>query len=746
MIGRILRFFRSPTFIMGFLGGSIFLICFYSQYADIDPAKYSYRDDGVITLSHAKNWVDHGHIGVDPSGKRLEGFSAPTQFWIYAVVYRLTGLHWIDFANGQTILATFLLGFFWIQFFGKRYFAGLCWTLLGAIWMTWHYRFIEWHGSGMENAWTHALWLVGVYCLWQMLRDRRIRWWWVLWLSLGVLTRTESVFHLAPVLGIFAVAFWARHRSFRGLHFALAVGLAWAAYQGWRIYYFGSFLPNTGLAQEINVRENLQRLWTGDPAHLSLAGAWAREILRVHGTWFLGLLLIALPFLKHRERWEWPLLVTLSLTLTAALNPFIFGMTRLDIARSTTFLVPFVALALALSLSQLSLKRQNWVMLPVLLAAILVGRLLRPMYLEPMRHLCCAVDNFREKAAEADHFAEANDLHRLQFANPDLGKLSYLKKFNLTDLGFLGSPVLARIRHDDALVRTWFYEFVRPDIIEVHGEWCVLHGRLLSDRRFREIYETVRETRAGYLDELGGSYPAIGEGIFVRKDLKQGSQAAEKRLISELKQNLSLARIKEELNKAARAGQPAAHQYVVRTAYRFLPEFEEVGQGDELAELFAKTPSAPVDLALLESGWRGGWSDEIVEWLGQNRKAIGAAPLEDGYGEPGTLLWERDRWRIYRLSGQRIVWACLDPQPGELDAEFILHVFAADKASALKKNPWGADFMDFRWDADCAKEWNGEYFLEIALPEEALEAIIVGQRDGQRELWRERIPWPATPG
>ena len=68
-------------------GGLIFVVFFYWAYSNIDSSLYQVRDDGVITMSHAKNLVDYGFIGVSPSGGRVEGYSAPVQFFVYAAAY-----------------------------------------------------------------------------------------------------------------------------------------------------------------------------------------------------------------------------------------------------------------------------------------------------------------------------------------------------------------------------------------------------------------------------------------------------------------------------------------------------------------------------------------------------------------------------------------------------------------------------------------------------------------------------------
>src|SRR4051812_39857772 len=69
----------------GLLFVAIFRVC-----SPLHKDAYAYRDDAVITLSHARNLVEYGSIGVDASGARVEGFSTPLQFWVFVVAYALT--------------------------------------------------------------------------------------------------------------------------------------------------------------------------------------------------------------------------------------------------------------------------------------------------------------------------------------------------------------------------------------------------------------------------------------------------------------------------------------------------------------------------------------------------------------------------------------------------------------------------------------------------------------------------------
>ena len=741
MFSRLTRYLRSGPFLFGALGGLLFLLVFQLKYNGIDPGAYQYRDDGIITLSHAKNFIDHGHIGVEPSGKRLEGFSAPAQFWIYTVVYGLTGLHWLDFATIQTLLCTFLLGFFFMQFFRGKWMPGLVIAGLAAWLLSQHLRFLEWHGSGMENAWTHVLFLAAVWCCWEMLRREQVHYGWVVWLFLASISRTESIFHIAPMLFLFGVVWKGDRRSWKGFHLLGVTLGAWGLYQCWRFWYFGSWVPNSGLAQEIGVGGNLRRALEGDAAWLKLAGGWSKELFRLHGGWLLlgGLLLV--PFAKIERREKWLLIAVASLTLTAFLNPVVFGMTRLDVTRSTTFLAVFVVLGLAMVIPRLRFSGMNLAALPLIIGLLLAGHFLRPQLFEDQRHLCCAVDNFRDLDYHATQFSETHHLHRLNIANPDLGKFSYLKKYNHTDLGFLGSPLLAHLRAQPDLLREYFYGFILPDMVEVHGEWCLLHARILADARFRNLYEPLHETRVDYLEQFGGAWPTVTEGLFQRKSLKNDSESRERMLIQGMQEELSLDWLREELERSVDLLDPRAHQYVLRTAYRFLPEFEDAGLADELVDLFRETPSAVYDVAILESGGSRNWVESALGFLEPWLESERGAFFEGLVGEMPEQVVEMERWRLYRASGNRLVISVLAPTTAEQQRQFMLHSFDADKEAAKKKNQWGADFMDFSWDADCWTERNGEFFTVVDLPPGDLEAVIVGQVSGDRRHWTKRVDW-----
>lgn len=616
LINRIYGGIRSSRFIYGSLGGIIFLSIFYYHYADLQPGAYKYRDDGVITMSHARNLVDHGHIGVDPSGKRLEGFSAPVQFWIYVAVYGMTGMEWDTFADAQTLLCTFFLGFLFLQFFEKRWIAGLVSGAFAAWFMQYHHSFFQWHASGMENPWTHILFLGSALILFRNYRGEEIKLRWALILFLASISRLDSIYHIAPIALIWALLWRAEFRSWRSFHLiGLALGL-WSLYQFWRWYYFGSLLPNTGLAQGIDVRQNISNLLSGDPDHLRESLMWARMIMQNHGVWFLVPLLFFLPFTKTDRRSQFLLVLTGVITATVFLNPAIFGMTRLDPGRSTTFIVPFIALLLTWQFSQLQLfKRKNLFLLLLVPATLFLIKSFAPTWIGSPRPLCCSAGINEEIIVEGRKFAEENNLHRLNVAAPDLGKLSYAKLFNLTDLGYLGSPIMAHFRDQPELQQEYFFNYALPDLVEVHGPWCETYRDLLSDPRFRELYDPIRESKDGVPEPVLRDWPLVHEGIYVRKALKKENNSYEWRLIQALQKDVSADTLMEYQGRLMYNHNPAISSFLVRSAYRFLPEFESRGDLKRLISVFENSPIRPYSDAILMSGhWRN-WEREAIDFL-----------------------------------------------------------------------------------------------------------------------------------
>jgi hypothetical protein len=605
---RAIRLRSHAWLIAGMLGGALFLYVF-GHYAPLPKDAYSYRDDAVITLSHARNLIDYGSIGVDPAGARVEGFSTPLQFWLFALAYALTHCGYASFLDWQVSICTFLLGFAVLQLFRPHYGLGLLLTAAVAAWLTTSLRFFGWHHSGMENAYTHAL-FVGVlaFCL-DSLERRRVLVAGVLCAFLASLTRVESILHVAPLLLIWAVAYRRRHHSFHAAIGAGAVLLGWVAYQAWRFAYFGDVRPNTALAEGIDLSSLVRSLADGRlPAQPAVLAA-IRQIAGEHRA-YLALLGIPLLALGAPSSSRSALVLMLgSLCATGLIHPLLFGPARLDPVRTTSHVALIAPLLVA----------TQWMHLPRwparLFAMIGLGAVLTLyLKLEPAsdEFFCCPIVRADPIADHCLAYARKQQLFRPSLANPDLGKISFRKQFLIFDLGLLGSPPLTRLHHERDASFNYLLDLAAPDFIEMHGAWVCEYGPLQSEPRFRERYARVPGSeKIGLTTGCGGVGRA---GVWFRSALAKGSSDPERQLLDALVGSLDPGRVSSELSSCRRQAGRLACTYVARTVYRFLPELARSGRLDQFRNLFRDSPSAPYDLGLLGSRKRGTWYESVVDF------------------------------------------------------------------------------------------------------------------------------------
>lgn len=716
------------------LGGLAFTLIFQGAYQDIAPDLYEYRDDGVITMSHGKNFVDHGHIGVNPSGERVEGFSAPVQFWLYSAAYALFGTSYQGFADSQTLLCTFLLGFFFVGIFHQKYLWGFLWSLPMGWFLTQQSSFLEWHSSGMENAMTHVLLFASIFVLTRQLEKGQIRRGTALLLAAAALSRIESIYHIGPLLFLFAMAFRREKRSWKGYHLmGYTLGI-WALYHLWRAWYFGTFEPNTGAAQHISVGENisatLRRL-----DHVGRSLVHGQDILSAHGGIWLLLLFPVLPFLNWKPRTQWIFFLGMSLALTSFLNPFVFGESRLDATRTTTFLAPVFALLLAHLIPRIPVFKKRLSLLFGFACALLVF-VLSPYLKQEPEYICCSILRYEPLAEAAREIGEEKELHRVNLATADLGKISYLKEFNITDMGLLGSPLMAEYFYDRDQLEIYFLEFARPDFIELHEHYLIDYTRLLLSERFNELYAPLEVSRTPWLQEHAGHLPTLMDGYFVRRDLHPGNP--EWQLIQDLRQQLSVARIRQELATTVRRDDPRAHQYVVRTVYRFLPELKSADLYDEVLDLFAETPSADYDQAWLASAYRRRWKQQAMDFLDPYLTQAVATRQAPHIPAKARRIYNQNRRRTFLGPQNELVFAFLQPTAQDSLARFHLHLHGPDQDGV----PSEPQYLDFTMDPAQISVDRGELFYQIQLPAtEVGDYLIFGQHTDQGLIWEGKHLW-----
>lgn len=582
------------------LGSLVFLVVFSTRYAFVDGDLYQARDDGVITMSVGRHLVDHGFVGVSPSGPIVEATSSPLQTILFALTYRLLAPEFAIYAFWQTVLATAALGAVIGATFRKDgLLPAAAWSLITAIALIFFLPFLLWHGSGMENAIGHVLFPALVIALAGAYAKGSASAWLALLAAVTALTRIDSIIYVAPIMALFAGAWWRRWHDARALRISAATAIIWAAAMGLRAWYFGQLLPNTAAAQDISVGERLTAIATGDGT-VVLSSLVVAVILIIKQGWWL--LLPQLRFLSGLQTDPATLFLRWSagiMPLVAFATPFLFGPPRIDVTRLSTHVTPVLVLAIVFSLRHATDFRRalfRFSIVPIWAAGIFL--VVQPP-LERVGlgtyYLGWSTKPFEEVRQQFLEFAQREDIQRATIANPDLGVVSWHETFNIVDLGSIGSPEVALLDQHRG-VADFFLGIALPDIIESHGVWTLRHCQwLFLDTRFDEVYHPLPGTRPA-TELCASDNPDMG--FWVRHDILKASDSVERRFLDDLQQDLSVLRISHELEACRQSSANCA--YITRTVYRFVPELRA---SDTIEDVVALLEGIP--------GWQrlDGWRD-----------------------------------------------------------------------------------------------------------------------------------------
>lgn len=616
-------------YLLSILSGIIFCLIFFLNYSLIPDHYYKNRDDAVITLSHAKNFVDFGYIGVSPSGGVTEGFSSHLQFWLYVIVYWTYSIDWETFFKIQTWITTFLLGVILFHFFKyQKTKTSIFIVIIFSLYASSFYRFLEWHGSGMENAWMHVLFLYLFFLMTDSVKKQKVNYVIVPIGFLAIIIRTESIYHILPLLLFYSIFHFQLNKDKKVFQIVIGILLLWLVYNIWRIFYFGNFIPNTGLAQNISPLNNIIRVFSLDETYIKEYIKYSFGIFYFHGIYlllivFLFLFIIRLikkPFpnkFNLTSDIKFILFATVVLSITSFFYPIIFGIARMDFTRTTTFIVLFILLSIFYLYTYIIGQSFYSIKHKFIISAILISMLIFDFSFSGRKpkSIGWEIEWYKDIISSAEKISDDNLLYRINLANPDLGKVSYVKKFNIFDLGMLGSPLIASVAADKELYRYYFYNFALPDFIAIHEFWSGYYKFMFFDGQFYNLYKPITEKRTEFLNEKFPDDPQIMEGYYIRKDLLKENKSSEWLFIQELKKNISVERIKQELDKSLNDTDPTAHQYVVRTVFRFIPELKKLNLYNDVIELFDKSPSSLYDRAILRSSEYGNWYKDAKEFL-----------------------------------------------------------------------------------------------------------------------------------
>lgn len=607
---RVLFVFLSLAF-----GCAVFFGVFRYHLKAVPTANYENRDDALITLSHARNLVEFGFIGVSPSGERVEGFSAPAQFWIAAGVYAVTRFDYTTFFRWQTTLGTLTLG---------ALFAGLLlgsgesehahWRSLFAVvaivasaWILADSRaFLLWHASGMENAYKSVALLALLWALDAMLRKGRVYWIAAALIPVAALTRVDAIVPVAALLVVFLVLWRIRHLDARALAL-VAIGLTpWVAYMVWRRWYFGDWEPNTAIAQSISVADRLRALVHSPAAAIAEYLDWSKDIgWSLHAFQLAWLPVLVLLLRRHPVAVNRAAMVAAG-ALACLAQYVLFGRARLDIARTVTELALYSTAAVPFVYAGRTEFRLKDLVTGVL---ILVSSVAVVSYIPPDRtEIGWGTSVFEPGADRFEAFAREQDVVRPTVANADLGAVSWRKGVNVIDLGRLGSAVIPRIESPGQYVS----EFAGADLIEIHDAWSCLYRDLFTTPAFIREYVPLTAARTPWISEHCPDAPAAMTGFWARRAILRNSGSTERVFMDRFVPTLDTTLVERELATCLAAPGPRSCAYVGRTLFRVVPELKRAGRYSAVAALLAREERLRVEHAYFTSSTDPHWWRDVL--------------------------------------------------------------------------------------------------------------------------------------
>ena len=595
-------------------------------YIHIPGKFYQYRDDALICYSHAVNLVDHGFVGVNPSGERVEGYSTPLLFICYWVYYLISGGSFQTYADIQTYSLTALMGLLLYGISPVKGWRGVLAVALAALLLSQQTRWMQWHASGMENPLSETAMLASIYAILQGVQGRA-RLWHAWPFALLGLARVEFLFYLLPLLALYTLLLWQQEESIAGIFRLqasdnlkralasmcaglLAVGVVHAI----RIAYFGAFQPNTGIAQHLDLAMQLKWLAGKEDWYLTKAGDSVLQMLAYNGAIF-GAMALGLYSLCTGERLRAFGLLLLVVVLLTVLHGLLFSANRLDAMRYGTHMGPICCLALPLFVFALA---KQWRVLGSFFAVACV-----PLCFFFTRHsavaaaeTCCNFETFTGLIQHIEQFGKTEALVRPAIGNPDLGIMSITKKFNVVDLANIGSSVMAHLSFADPLRKHYLFYYAAPDVVEAHGYWVATQQDYFRDYRFGQQYAQVTSDFS--------SMPGLSGGIFHRRDILKGANTAERRWNDSVSHYLTIRQDCHGLAwmVARELRQPDTshlqHTYIARTLFRYLPELKKLPGYFYIFQALRQSRTYAYDSLLLASGSMPSYATHAIPELSKS--------------------------------------------------------------------------------------------------------------------------------
>ncbi len=365
----------------------MFVLLAVLRLASVPGELWRWRDDAVITLSHAAGVVDLGSASVSATGERLEAFSAPLQFFVSVAAQSLGLTSYRTFLDLQVAICVFVLGYFTARFIqatlpgaaspdGRADSRVLLGVIAAAATVMIPFVSVGWLASGMENAYSAALLAASAALVlqWQRQGTRGI----AAGLALGLLVicRVEFLALAMPLLAV--IAWWGWRSRARSSISVVAIPLVIAALvNGWRYVYFGSFVPASGVAQGKSVGRSLEVLL----AWLEFGGV---ALVVGLASWWLAR---SRPQVAKMVAWVGAVVMFLGWAAVAYATGLIAAPETAGVVRSTVVLaLPSLFVAVVLTLAGARLPSTAWIVF-ALLAVIPLAQvaLMGAARLDPLR-------------------------------------------------------------------------------------------------------------------------------------------------------------------------------------------------------------------------------------------------------------------------------------------------------------------------------------------------------------------------
>jgi len=447
-------------------------------------------DDSAITLGFARTFAATGRIEPTPGSGIVEGYSTTLWMLLMAAAAKLlrspAGV--LAFAKIATLalnLVNIVLIRSWLCRWQPEILANLVAGTMGCTLML--YETI----NGMETP--LLLSLIFIMLLLASHRNRTCR---LLYLLAGcalLLVRFEAVWLLVPFI-------LAERPTRQALTSAATWTSALIASSIVRIWYFGSFVPNTIIAKR------------GPPYSASTAhGEFYRHLAEAVtiSKYIAPYLLISIAlyiycsFRRSEER------APSGHEAGGAIAPFRFSVIFalfsifLSVAIGQNWgptlrsFYPGAPILLALALLPMrsfltSERAARLAVAAICLCSVLrLGARVHEMSMPdgPIYMPYATVDDVGVTSGVLRDIQKATHQHDLLFAGPDMGAVMlYSDGIRIIDLGLLCDPVLARKRYQ--AIDSYVLEQRRPDVIEVHGRWSEL-TRLSNYPYFESNYQPV---------------------------------------------------------------------------------------------------------------------------------------------------------------------------------------------------------------------------------------------------------------